>query len=60
MRYELNDFEWIVIKPILTNKPCGVRRVNDRRVLNGIFGACVQVHVGATNRGGQRGTDGEG
>jgi transposase len=25
------------IKPMLPNQPCGVRHVNDRRVLNGIF-----------------------
>ena len=37
MRYELNDREWAVIKPMLPNKPRGVPRVNDRRVLNGIF-----------------------
>jgi len=37
MRYERNDFEWTAIKPMLPNKPRGVRRVNDRRVLNGIF-----------------------
>ena len=37
MRYELTDYEWITIKPMLPNKPRGVRRVNDRRVLNGIF-----------------------
>jgi hypothetical protein len=37
MRYELSDYEWTAIKPILPNKPRGVRRVNDRRVLNGIF-----------------------
>ncbi len=37
MRYELNDFEWTAIKPMLPNKPRGVRRANDRRVLNGIF-----------------------
>ena len=30
MRYELNDFEWTAIKPMLPNRPCGVRRVNDR------------------------------
>jgi transposase len=36
MRYELNDFEWTAIKPMLPNKPRGVRRVSDRRVLNGI------------------------
>ena len=37
MRYELTDFEWAAIKPLLPNKPRGVPRVNDRRVLNGIF-----------------------
>ena len=37
MRYELSDYEWTAIKPMLHNKPRGVRRVNDRRVLNGIF-----------------------
>ena len=36
MRYELSDHEWTAIKPMLPNKPRGVRRVNDRRVLNGI------------------------
>src|SRR5712675_3310540 len=37
MRYELADHEWGAIKPMLPNKPRGVPRVNDRRVLNGIF-----------------------
>jgi transposase len=37
MRYELTDCEWAAIKPMLPNKPRGVPRVNDRRVLNGIF-----------------------
>jgi transposase len=37
MRYELSYFEWTAIKPMLPNKMRGVRRVNDRRVLNGIF-----------------------
>jgi transposase len=37
MRYELADYEWIAIKPMLPNKPRGVPRVNDRRVLSGIF-----------------------
>ena len=37
MRYELSDYEWTAIKQMLPNKPRGVRRVNDRRVLNGIF-----------------------
>jgi hypothetical protein len=37
VRYELGDYEWTAIKPMLPNKPRGVRRLNDRRVLNGIF-----------------------
>ena len=37
MRYELADYEWAAIKPMLPNKPRGVPRVNDRRILNGIF-----------------------
>ena len=37
MRYEFADYEWSVIKPMLPNKPRGVPRVNDPRVLNGIF-----------------------
>jgi hypothetical protein len=37
MRTELSDHEWVVIKPMLPNKPRGVPRVNDRRDLNGIF-----------------------
>lgn len=38
MRYVLTDDEWVAIKPMLPNKPRGVPRVNDRRVLNGILG----------------------
>jgi transposase len=37
MRYELTDHECAAIKSMLPNKPRGVPRVNDRRVLNGIF-----------------------
>ena len=33
MRYELTDPEWSAIKPFLPNKPRGVPRVNDRRIL---------------------------
>jgi transposase len=36
-RYDLTEFEWRVIEPLLPNKPRGVPRVDDRRVLNGIF-----------------------
>ena len=37
VRFDLTDFEWSIIEPLLPNKPRGVPRVNDRRVLNGIF-----------------------
>jgi hypothetical protein len=37
MRYELTDYEWAAVRPFLRNKSRGVPRVNDRRVLNGIF-----------------------
>ena len=37
MRYELTEYEWAAIRPFFPNKPRGVPRVNDRRVLNGIF-----------------------
>lgn len=46
-RYDLTDFEWRVIAPLLPNKPRGVPRVDDRRVLNGIFWV---LHSGATWR----------
>ncbi len=36
-RYDLTDFEWREIQPLLPNEPRGVPRVDDRRVLNGIF-----------------------
>ena len=36
-RFDLTDAEWAVIAPLLPNKPRGVPRVEDRRVLNGIF-----------------------
>lgn len=36
-RFDLSDFEWGMISPLLPNKPRGVPRVDDRRVLNGIF-----------------------
>lgn len=35
--YDLTDFEWRVTEPLLPNKPRGVPRVEDRRLLNGIL-----------------------
>jgi transposase len=37
MRYDLSDYEWTAVKPMLPDKPRGVQRVNDCRVLNGIL-----------------------
>jgi len=36
-RFDLTDFEWSVIQPLLPQKSRGVPRVDDRRVSNGIF-----------------------
>jgi transposase len=33
----VSDFEWSIIAPLLPNKPRGVARADDRRVLNGIY-----------------------
>jgi transposase len=35
-RFDLTDFEWSVIQPLLPTKVRGLPRVVDRRVLNGI------------------------
>ena len=37
MRYALSETEWNVIRSVLPNKSRGNPRVDDRRVLNGIF-----------------------
>jgi len=36
-RFDLSDQEWSIVSPFLPNKPRGVARTDDRRVLNGIF-----------------------
>lgn len=36
-RFDLTDFEWSVIQPLLPTDVRGKDRVDDRRVLNGIF-----------------------
>ncbi len=37
MRFDLSDQEWAVIEPLLPKGGRGPKRVDDRRVLNGIF-----------------------
>jgi len=49
-RFDLTDFEWSVIQPLLPNKPRGVPRVDDRRVLNGIFWRYGPARRGPTSR----------
>jgi hypothetical protein len=48
MRYELTDHESAAIKAMLPNKPRGVPRVNDRRVVNGISWCCGPGRLGGT------------
>ena len=48
MRDELSESEWTAFRPMVPNTPRGVRRANDRRVLNGIFWIQVQVRHAAT------------
>lgn len=36
-RFDLSDQEWSIVAPLPPNKPRGVARADDRRVLNGIF-----------------------
>ena len=36
-RSDMSDLEWQFIKCVLPNKSRGVKRVDDRRVINGIF-----------------------
>jgi len=36
-RFDLTDFEWSVIQPLLPTNVRGVKRRDDRQVLNGIF-----------------------
>jgi transposase len=36
-RFDLSDAAWAIIAPLLPNKSRGVPRVDDRRVINGIF-----------------------
>lgn len=36
-RYDITDFEWSIIEPLLPSKPRGVPRADDRKILNGIY-----------------------
>lgn len=36
-RFDLSNAEWRIIKPLLSNRPRGVGRVDDCRIPNGIF-----------------------
>lgn len=44
-RFDLTDTEWAVIEPVLPTDVCRKDRVDDRRVLNGIFWRVRQVPV---------------
>lgn len=36
-RLDLSDAEWAITQPLVPNRPRGVARTDDRRMLNGIF-----------------------
>ena len=50
MRYELTDYEWTAIKPMLPNKPRGVPRANDLVSSMASSGSCDLEHRGAICR----------
>ena len=50
MRYDLTDFEWSVIEPVLPTGRPGPKRLGDRRVMNGIFWCCELGRPGAICR----------
>jgi hypothetical protein len=52
-RFDLTDVEWAVIEPVLPTNTRGVERVDDRRVLNGIF---WRLRTGAPGPISRRGT----
>lgn len=50
-RYDLSEAECRLIEPLLPNKPRDVARVDDRRVVNGIFYVLrTEARRGATCR----------
>lgn len=36
-RYEVTDYEWAVLEPLLSGKPRGAPNVDDQRVINEIL-----------------------
>lgn len=48
-RYELTDFEWSIIEPLLPNKPRGMPRADDRMMLSGIYWGCAPARRGRTS-----------
>jgi len=47
MRYELSDYEWSVIKPMLPNTPRGIPGWMTGAFSTASFGSCAQAHHGA-------------
>jgi len=47
MRYELSEYDWSGVKPMLPNKPRGVPRVNDVACSMASCGSCVRERRGA-------------
>jgi transposase len=45
MRYDLTDFEWSAIEPVLPKGRPGLKRKDDRRVMNGIFWVMIDSSI---------------
>jgi transposase len=45
MRYELADFEWTAIKPLLPNKTRGVPCINERHMGRSRGGLTIKIHA---------------
>ena len=50
MRYELSDYEWSVIKPMLPNKPRGIPRVEDRRTQRHLLGLAIRCTMARSTK----------
>ena len=49
-RYDLSEVEWRLIAPLLPNKPRGVARVDDRRIINASSIFCAPARPGVICR----------
>ena len=54
MNFWLTEEQFNIIQPLLSNKPCGVARVCDKRVLSGIIFCLQRGYLPAAGRSVER------